>query len=53
MLIVWNLLLWTPDVYLIVRSLTVHPCEAFDMQDARMGMVFLLSRMTGFKSREE
>lgn len=35
-----------------------RPCEAFDIRDARMGMVFLLSRMTGFnlniksKSRE-
>ena len=29
-----------------------RPCEAFDMRDARMGMVFLLSRRTGFKSRE-
>lgn len=31
----------------------VRPCEAFDMRDARMGMVFLLSRMTGFNQYGE
>ena len=30
-----------------------RPCEAFDIRDARMGMVFLLSRMTGFNQYGE